>query len=108
MCLYGKDYTISFLQAFNELWEDDSVVQDVKQKVLEQMQVLYKENTPEFIYFVMLYNVFNNYLDELTEDNIVKSRTGFKDTLIWNKLYKFQQDGVMGPLIRLRSITAAL
>ena len=108
MCLYGKDYTISFLQAFNELWEDDSAVQDVKQKVLEQMQVLYKENTPEFIYFVTLYNVFNDYLDELTEDNIVKSRTGFKNTLIWNKLYKFQQDGVMGAIDKIEKYNGCI
>lgn len=108
MCLYGKDYTISFLLAFNELWEDDTAVQDVKHKVLEQMQVLYKENTPEFIYFVTLYNVFNNYLDELTEDNIVKSRTGFKNTLIWNKLYKFQQDGVMGAIDKIEKYNGCI
>ena len=108
MCLYGKEYTISFLQAFNELWEDDSAVIDVKHKVLEHMQVLYKENTPEFIYFVTLYNIFTNYLDELTEDNIVKSRTGFKNTLIWNKLYKFQQDGVMGAIDKIEKYNGCI
>ena len=108
MCLYGKDYTISFLQAFNELWEDDTAVQDVKDKVLEQMRILYKENTPEFIYFVTLYNIFNNYLDELTEDNIVKSRTGFKETLIWNKLYKFQRDGVMGAIDKIEKYNGCI
>lgn len=108
MCLYGKDYTISFLQAFNELWEDDTAVQDVKDKVLEQMKVLYKENTPEFIYFVTLYNIFNNYLDELTEDNIVKSRTGFKETLVWNKLYKFQKDGVMGAIDKIEKYNGCI
>ena len=66
------------------------------------MKILYKENTPEFIYFVTLYNIFNDYLDELTEDNIVKSRTGFKETLVWNKLYKFQKDGVMGVCCRIK------
>lgn len=108
MCLYGKDYTISFLQAFNELWEDDTAVQDVKDKVLEQMRILYKENTPEFIYFVSLYNIFNNYLDELTEDNIVKSRTGFKETLVWNKLYKFQKDGVMGAIDKIEKYNGCI
>ncbi|MDD4296942.1 MAG: SNF2-related protein, partial [Ruminiclostridium sp.] len=108
MCIYGKDYTLSFLQAFNELWEDETAVQDVKQNVLEQMKVLYKENTPEFIYFVTLYNVFSNYLDELTEDNIVKSRTGFKNTLIWNKLYKFQQDGVMGVIDKIEKYNGCI
>lgn len=108
MCLYGKDYTISFLQAFNELWEDDTAVQDVKDKVLEQMKILYKENTPEFIYFVTLYNIFNDYLDELTEDNIVKSRTGFKETQIWNKLYKFQKDGVMGAIDKIEKYNGCI
>lgn len=108
MCLYGKEYTISFLQAFNALWEDDTAVLDVKHKVLEQMQVLYKENTPAFIYFVTLYNIFSNYLDELTEDHIVKSRTGFKHTLIWNKLYKFQQDGVMGAIDKIEKYNGCI
>lgn len=108
MCLYGKDYTMSFLQTFNELWEDDTAVQDVKDKVLEQMRILYKENTPEFIYFVTLYNIFNNYLDELTEDNIVKSRTGFKETSIWNKLYKFQKDGVMGAIDKIEKYNGCI
>lgn len=108
MCLYGKDYTIGFLQAFNELWENTAAVQDVKDKVLEQMHILYKENTPEFVYFVTLYNIFNNYLDELTEDNIVKSRTGFKDTLIWNKLYKFQKDGVMGAIDKIEKYNGCI
>ncbi len=108
MCLYGKDYTISFLQGFNELWENDAAVQDVKKKVLEQMRILYKENTPEFIYFVTLYNIFNNYLDELTEDNIVKSRTGFKETQIWNKLYKFQKDGVMGAIDKIEKYNGCI
>lgn len=108
MCIYGKEFTMSFLKSFNELWNDESAVEDVKQKVLEQMQVLYKENTPEFIYFVTLYNIFSEYLDELTEDKIVKSRTGFKDTLIWNKLYKFQKDGVMGAIDKIEKYNGCI
>lgn len=101
VCMYGKEATFSLLKMFNDIWNDKSLVEDVKQRVLDQMQVLYKENTPEFIYFVTLYNVFNEYLEELTEDNIVKSRTGFKETTIWNKLYKFQKDGVIGAIDKI-------
>lgn len=108
MCIYGNEYTIGFLQAFNDLWNDSATVEDVKQRVLDQMQVLYKENTPEFIYFVTLYNIFSNYLDELTEDNIVKSRTGFKETLIWNKLYKFQKDGVLGAIDKIEKYNGCI
>lgn len=100
-CIYGKEYTNQFLQMFDRLWDDDSLVEDVKDKVLEQMKVIYKENTPEFIYFVTLYNIFKKYLDELTEESIVKTKTGFKETAIWNKLYKFQKDGVIGAIDKL-------
>ena len=100
-CMYGKEATFHYLQNFNELWDDKSLVDDVKQKVLEQMQVMYKENPGEFIYFVTMYNVFRDYLDELTEENIVKTRTGFKETQIWNKLYKFQKDAVIGAIDKM-------
>jgi SNF2 family DNA or RNA helicase len=107
-CMYGKEQTFIFLRMFQELWNDEAAVEDVKQQVLEQMQVLYKENTPEFIYFVTLYNIFYEYLDELTEENIVKTRTGFKDTLIWNKLYKFQKDGALGAIDKIEKYSGCI
>ncbi|WP_315115483.1 helicase-related protein [uncultured Clostridium sp.] len=100
-CMYGKEYTSQFLTMFNNIWEDESLVEDVKTKVLEQMQLIYKENTPEFIYFVTLYNIFKNYLGEITEENIVKTKIGFKETEVWNKLYKFQKDGIIGVIDKI-------
>lgn len=101
MCTYGKEATHFYLQNFNDLWNDEDSLEDVKDKVLEQMQVMYKENPAEFIYYVTMYNIFYEYLDELTEENIVKTRTGFKDTEIWNKLYKFQKDAVIGAIDKI-------
>ena len=102
MCMQGKEYTKQFLTMFDSIWDNDSIVEDVKDKVLEHMQVIYKENTPQFIYFVTLYNIFKDYLDEITEDNIVKTKTGFKETEVWKKLYKFQKDGVIGVIDKLK------
>lgn len=99
--MYGKDYTRFYLDMFNQIWNDDSIVEDIKDKVLSHMEGIYKENTPEYLYFVTLYHVFNNYLEELTDDHIVKSKTGFKDTVIWNKLYNFQKDGVLGAINKI-------
>lgn len=107
-CIYGKDATKQFLNMFDSIWENDSIVEDVKDKVLKQLQVIYKENTPEFIYFITLYNIFRNYLDELTEENIVKTKTGFKDTEIWKKLYKFQKDGVLGAIDKLEKYNGCI
>lgn len=107
-CIYGNEFTSVYLQMFDELWNNSAAVEDVKEKVLQHMQILYKENTPEFIYFITLYNVFKEYLGELTEDNIVKTRTGIKDTLIWNKLYKFQRDGVIGAIDKIEKYNGCI
>ena len=107
-CLYGKEQTLGFLQMFHELWNNEEIVEDVKQQVLQQMQIIYKENTPEFIYFVTLYHIFYDYLDELTEENIVKTRTGFKDTQIWKQLYKFQKDAVMGAIDKIEKYNGCI
>lgn len=68
---------------FNMLWNNNEKVKDVKKALLNSLEVVYKENTSEFIYFVTLYNIFKDYLNELTEE-IVKSKTGFKDSMVWN------------------------
>ncbi|NRY63838.1 helicase-related protein [Clostridium beijerinckii] len=100
--------TDQMLQMFDMFWDNNMMLEDVKAKVLESIENIYKENTPEYLYFVTLYNIFRDYLDELTEDNIVKSRTGFKDTVIWDKLYKFQKDGVLGAIDKLEKYNGCI
>lgn len=108
IALYDRANLTELLKIFDELWNDSARVEDVKAELLEQMQVLYKENTPEFIYFIMLYNIFYAYLDELTDENIVKTKTGFKNTAIWDKLYKFQRDAVMGVIDKIEKYNGCI
>lgn len=96
-----KMTTQQFVRVFNEFWNNEEFVEDIKSEVLESVQTMYKENTPKFIYFVTLYNIFKEYLDEFDEDKIIKGKTGFKNTTVWNKLYKFQKDGVLGAIEKL-------
>ncbi|MBN1065402.1 helicase-related protein [Clostridium botulinum] len=100
--------TGQMLQMFDMFWDNDMMLEDVKGKVLESIENIHKENTPEYLYFVTLYNIFRDYLDELTEDNIVKSRTGFKETVIWDKLYKFQKDGALGAIDKLEKYNGCI
>lgn len=96
-----KMATQQFVGWFNQFWDNEEFVEDIKSEVLESVQTMYKENTPEFIYFVTLYNIFKEYLDEFDEEKIIKGKTGFKNTIVWNKLYKFQKDGVLGAIEKL-------
>jgi len=100
--------TQMWLMQFNMLWNNNEKVKDVKKALLNSLEVVYKENTSEFIYFVTLYNIFKDYLNELTEEEIVKSKTGFKDSVVWNKLYNFQKDGVLGAIDKLEKYNGCI
>ncbi len=91
----------AYLDWFNEVWENNEDLKDVTQKVQDYFESAYKENTPEFIYFITLYNIFNDFLDDLSLDNLPNDQIGFKDTLVWKKLYNFQQDAVIGAINKL-------
>jgi SNF2 family DNA or RNA helicase len=93
---------------FNSIWEDASATEDFKASLLAQLEILSQDNSPEFIYFLTLYHLFNDLLEELDEDNIIKSKTGFKDTVVWNKLYKFQKDGVLGAIDKLEKYNGCI
>ena len=80
LCMSGEA-TKGLLDLFEQIWNDSSAVTDVKNSVLEHMETLYKENPPEFIYYVTLYNIFHDYLNELSEDNIIRSGVNFKESV---------------------------
>ena len=103
MSQYSDDSetTNEMLEWFDEIWTNKELTEDVKEEVLKSIEVIYHENSPDFLYFVTLYNIFSDYLEDLTEEGLVKEKTGFNDTLVWNKLYKFQKDGVVGAISKL-------
>lgn len=92
----GGSLSNQLMNEFNRIWNDETKVKNVTQEVLQQLQLISQENSPEWLYFVTLYHIFSENLEGLSEDNIIKEGTNFKDTVIWNKLYPFQRDGVIG------------
>ena len=107
-CMYGKTLSDSQLMIFDQQWNNNQLVEDVKEEFLKHLQTMYAENSPEFIYYVTTYHLFNDYLRETTENTLPKVRTGFKDTQIWNKLYKFQQDAVMGAIDKIEKYNGCI
>lgn len=91
----------AYLEWFNQVWENEEDLKNVTQKVQDYFESAYKENSPEFIYFITLYNIFNEFLEDISLDNLPNDQIGFKDTLVWSKLYNFQRDAVIGGINKL-------
>ena len=95
---HDPEVTEQMLNFFNQNWNNNALMANVKKEVLSQLELAYKDNSPSSVYYFTLYNIFKDYLVDLDEEKIIKTKTGFKDTLVWNKLYKFQKDGVLGTI----------
>jgi len=91
----------AYLDWFNEVWKNEDALIDITDKVKSYFENAYKENSPEFIYFITLYNIFNEFLDDLSLDSLPNDQIGFKNTTVWNKLYNFQKDAVIGAINKL-------
>lgn len=95
------------LNWFNDIWNNESLTEDVKQKVLGYLELAYKEHSPEFVYYFSLYNIFKNIVDDLDTSDINK-RTSFINSVIWNKLYPFQRDAVVGIINKLEKYNSCI
>ena len=98
----------SFLQMFEQFWQNKDIMQDVTDQVIENITSAYNENAPKFIYFVTLYNIFKEFLDDISEDVLPKEATGFKQSAIWNKLYNFQQDACLAIINKLEKYNGCI
>ena len=90
-----------FLKLFEQIWNDKTKLQDVTDIVLENISTAYNENAPEFIYFMTLYHVFSEFLEDISDDELPNEATGFKQSKIWNMLYDFQKDAVLAIINKL-------
>lgn len=97
-----------FLKLFEEIWNDKTRLQDVTDLVLDSISTAYRENSPDFIYFFTLYNIFNEFLEDISEDVLPNEATGFKQSKIWNLLYNFQKDAVLAIINKLEKYNGCI
>ena len=97
-----------FIRLFDEIWQDERKLQDVTDIVLESITTAYRENSPDFIYFYTLYNIFNEFLEDISEDVLPNEATGFKQSKIWNMLYNFQRDAVLAIISKLEKYNGCI
>lgn len=101
-------FTGTYLNLFNQIWNDPEKLEDVTTQICEHIASVYQENAPESIYFLMLYNIFNEFLDEIDEDVLPNDRTGYQETLIWNKLFNYQKDAATGIINKLETYSGCI
>lgn len=89
------------LSWFNTIWNDKNSVVDIKEDIINGLKLIYESKTSEQFYYFTIYNLFKDFIEEIEEEEIIKTQTGFKDTVVWNKLFHFQKDGVLGAIEKL-------
>ena len=101
-------FATTYLSLFNQIWNDPTKLEDVTTQICDHIASVYQENSPESIYFLMLYNIFNEFLDDIDEDVLPNDRTGYQETLIWNKLFNFQRDAATGIINKLETYNGCI
>ena len=85
---------------FESVWDNPAMVEEVTAQVAAQVETLYRENPPEFIYFLTLYHLFRDFMED-DEDNGIRPGLKFEESVVWSKLYDFQKDAVVGAIRKL-------
>ena len=101
-------FATQYIQLFNGLWNDQAKLQDVTDVVVDHISTAYNENSPEFIYFMTLYHVFSEFLEDISEDVLPNEATGFKQSKIWSMLYDFQRDAVLAIINKLEKFNGCI
>lgn len=103
-----RPMTTTYLSLFDQIWNDADKLEDVTEKLCDHIASVYQENSPERIYFLMLYNVFSEFLEDITADVLPNDRTGYLDSLVWKKLFNFQRDAATGVINKLETYNGCI
>lgn len=101
MGLTDTESSQQLLTWFDSIWADEINSKSIKKELIEKLDYIAADQPANIVYFLTLFNLFKDFLEDIDEENIIRSKTGFKDTIVWNKLYKFQKDGVLGAIDKL-------
>ena len=97
-----------YLSLFDQIWNDSEKLEDVTDILRDHIASVYQENSPERIYFLMLYNIFSEFLDDISEDVLPNDKTGYQESLVWKKLFNFQRDAATGIINKLETYNGCI
>src|ERR1035438_6680789 len=93
---------------FEELWNDEARVEDVKDRVLDYLLRVYADQSPEFIYYKTLYELFRRFIEEgLALDDTLR-QIRLPDTGIWKALFTFQRDGARSAINKIKQYNGCI
>lgn len=105
---FDAPFSTEYMRLFERVWSDESRMQDVTEEVIESISAVYQENAPELVYFLTLFHIFSEFLEDISEDVLPNEATGFKNSIIWNKLYAFQRDAALGIINKLEQYNGCI
>lgn len=97
-----------YVDLFDQVWNDPQRLEDVTERICDHIATVYRENAPERIYFLMLFNIFSEFLEDLNEDLLPNDKIGYRDTAVWKKLYNFQADAAAGIINKLETYNGCI
>ena len=92
---------------FDQAW-NSGALHDVTDAVIDGIERMYRENAPELVYYMALYRIFGEFLEDVDEDVLPKEGTGFRESKIWNLLYDFQKDAALAIINKLETYNGCI
>lgn len=93
---------------FNEWWSRDDLTSDIKDDVLRELARLYSNQSPEFIYYLTLFHIFQEFIDGERDADADLTRIQLPDTRIWRTLFRFQKDGAKTAINKIRDLNGCI
>ncbi|OCZ51090.1 helicase-related protein [Dehalobacter sp. TeCB1] len=92
---------------FEVLWNNNSYTEDYKEQLLQSLSYVYKDYSPEFLYYFTLNELFGSQLDNGIE-RFERDSISFKKSKIWSSLFEFQKDAVVSAIQKINKYNGCI
>ncbi|MDP2312855.1 MAG: helicase-related protein [Pseudomonadota bacterium] len=95
-----EDLAAAYREWFQAMWS--SLPASTGDALTPALASLSSHTPPSRVYLATLAQMFHDTFGAFDEEQVVRSATGIRDTVVWKKLYRFQRDGVVGAIDKLQ------
>lgn len=86
---------------FDTCWAGLPSQTPVANPLVQALEPLVRPQDASTLYHAVLFHLFQSVGHELDEERVMKMATGIRTTAVWQKLFRFQRDGVVGAIDKL-------